>query len=386
MRILAFTFEAPTRIYGGGIGIIQSLSSLSKCGEVHYVGPRFDPDKFEEIQLDKISFLEDNNSFIKKFINLLRGVSVKYYQEWKKVVKTINPKDYDLVFIDFTYNDFIMKWAHENGLKVIARVHNIERDMSINTIKGSKHDKYWIKNIVNGRIIIRRERQLMERVEKLIFLTREDLQRGCELYGDSIREKSYIVPVCMDSEVKENTEFNSLKKPYILATGSLYYGPNADGIKWFINNVWENLLHKEEFNEYSFVVAGRNPDESLKRCINNSNRVILIDSPEDIYPYFINANIYVAPVFSGAGMKVKVAEALSYGLCVVGSHHALIGYEEAVPFVLEASTTDEFVNALLEMLKSTFNKEDCVEKYKSLYTLSRSQKDFQKITNELFNE
>lgn len=43
-------------------------------------------------------------------------------------------------------------------------------------------------------------------------------------------------------------------------------------------------------------------------------------------PYFNNAELYIAPIFDGAGMKVKVAEALSYALPVVGTSHAFEGY------------------------------------------------------------
>ena len=34
MKILAFTFEAPNRRYGGGIGIMQSLASLCSFADV----------------------------------------------------------------------------------------------------------------------------------------------------------------------------------------------------------------------------------------------------------------------------------------------------------------------------------------------------------------
>ena len=130
--------------------------------------------------------------------------------------------------------------------------------------------------------------------------------------------------------------------------------------------------------DYRLVVAGRNPGKDLKQLIAETERVALIDSPEDMAPFFQNADMYVAPVFSGAGMKVKVAEALSYGLTVIGSHHALIGYEEAEPFVVEANTPQEFLAGIQAVQEHPNSKEQCQEKYQTLYTIERSGADFRR--------
>lgn len=378
MNILAFTFEAPSKLYGGGIGIIQSLSSLCQFAAVDYVGPDYDEKEFSGIKIRNRMILKDNNSVAVKAMNLVRGVTTRYYQEWKRAVKTIDPRDYDAVFIDFSYNDFIVDWAHKNGLKAVVRVHNIEWDMSMNSANGSVHDKYWFRNKVNGWLIGKRERKVMQTADKLVFLTKEDQNRAFQLYGNALAEKSVIVPVCMDINHGEASACDAPAKPYILATGSLYYGPNAEGIKWFIENVWKEAVGKQLLSDYRLVVAGRKPGKDLKQLIAETERVALIDSPEDMAPFFQNADMYVAPVFFGAGMKVKVAEALSYGLTVIGSHHALIGYEEAEPFIIEANTPQEFLVGIQAAQEHPNLKEQCQEKYQTLYTIERSGADFRR--------
>ena len=77
-------------------------------------------------------------------------------------------------------------------------------------------------------------------------------------------------------------------------------------------------------------------------------------------------------------MKVKVAEALSYGLTVIGSHHALIGYEEAEPFIIEANTPQEFLVGIQAAQEHPNLKEQCQEKYQTLYTIERSGADFRR--------
>lgn len=377
MRVLAFTFEAPCKLYGGGLGIVQTMASLSSFASVDYVGPFFDLSEFPQIALEKVYFLEDNNTIPVKAWNLVRGVTTKYYQQWKQVIKKLDPAKYDVVFIDFSYNDFIMDWAHENNLKVVVRVHNIEQDMSANSARGKVHDKYWLRNVINGWLINVREKRIMNDAEHLIFLTKEDQNRACELYGNALLSRSSIVPVCMAFPEKEAVAM-ALPQPYILATGALYYGPNSEGIKWMISNVWKDI--QKQLPGMSLLIAGRNPDDALKTLAENTDNCVLIPSPEDITPFFQQASLYLAPIFSGAGMKVKVAEALSYGLSVIGSQHALIGYEEAAPFVIEANTAEEFKKEILQFFSANHNaqwQEQCRKKFCDLYTMNRSAKDFE---------
>ncbi|MDZ4133428.1 MAG: glycosyltransferase family 4 protein, partial [Dethiobacteria bacterium] len=73
-------------------------------------------------------------------------------------------------------------------------------------------------------------------------------------------------------------------------------------------------------------IAGSNPGNEIKSLVSSYKNIELIDTPGDMKPYFENASVYLAPIFSGAGMKVKVAEALSFGLPIVGTNHAFNGY------------------------------------------------------------
>ena len=80
-------------------------------------------------------------------------------------------------------------------------------------------------------------------------------------------------------------------------------------------------------------------------------RISLIDSPPNMEPFFMNADIYVAAVFDGAGMKVKVAEALSYGLPVIGTDHAFIGYENIQCGKFVANKSKEFLIEIAKLCK-----------------------------------
>ena len=54
----------------------------------------------------------------------------------------------------------------------------------------------------------------------------------------------------------------------------------------------------------------------------------IIGGVEQLAPYYNNADIVIAPLFSGGGMKQKTAEALAYGKTFVGTMESMQGYEE----------------------------------------------------------
>ena len=383
MKILAFTFEAPNRRYGGGIGIMQSLASLCSFADVTYIGPFFTESEFSEIKLADKVFLREVTSIPLKAVNVLRGVTARYYQAWKEVVSYIDPSDYDIVFIDFSYNDFIEEWARSNGLETIVRVHNIEQDMSLNSAHGGQRDKYWLRNNLNAGRIIARERRCMQNCGRLVFLTELDKSRAMELYGVEIEKKASVVPVCVDMPLCSQEVVSDFGE-YALVTGSLFYGPNAEGIGWLITEVWPRVIADEEVDDLGLVVAGKRPTAELKRMIANAERCTLVDSPEDMAPYFRGASLYLAPIFSGAGMKVKVAEALSYGLQVVGTRHAFIGYNEASTALFEAETARDFASSIKSAKTNAgARKADVQALHKSLFTLDRSARDFESIVREL---
>ena len=91
----------------------------------------------------------------------------------------------------------------------------------------------------------------------------------------------------------------------ILFWGAMYRAENYDAAIWFIDNVMPLL----EDTDIRFIVAGNRPPEILKSRKND--RIIITGFVEDETPYFSNSLCFVSPLLTGAGIKVKIIEALS---------------------------------------------------------------------------
>lgn len=355
MRILEISLEAPSDYSGGGIVIKQSILSLCQLGMVDYIGPEFDSTPFEALNIKKF-LLHDDNIFSRAF-NLLRGITNGYYKAWKETEDELDWDKYDLVHIEFTKFFFILEAALKKHATVLTRVHNVEADYYRNLFVRRKN----IKNYIQYRIYKYAEKKYIEQSKKIICLTEHDKKRIMEIYSIS-SDKIVVNPVCISD--RGSTDRNNTKT--LLLTGSLWYGPNADGIKWFLDDVWAKLY--QQYNDWKVVVAGSNPSDELKEICEELS-VQLVENPPNMHAYFIDASIYVAPVFAGAGMKVKIAEALMYGLPIIATKHALIGYQtENRNCFIQCKTAEEFKRAIEELANLSLEEyRECCHISRKLY-------------------
>lgn len=97
----------------------------------------------------------------------------------------------------------------------------------------------------------------------------------------------------------------------LIFTGNFDYSPNAQAAKFLAREIFPRVLSKRP--NATLRIVGRNPPVGL--C--DYPGVVATGFVEDIIPYYQEAEIFVCPLLSGAGVKNKVLEALSVGLPIV---------------------------------------------------------------------
>lgn len=368
VKILHITPQCPDNNSGGSIGVLQTALSLShKNNTIDYVGPEFRNREYLELY-SKVFELEKEKSILRRFFYLFKGIINSRYSSWLHL--EIDYTAYDVIILEFTKQSYILEKIPKE--KLFLRVHNVEYDYA-------KKVYSYKRNIVNYLTYIfskRSEHQLLKNACKVLALTSNDMNRLIELYGNTISDlnrKIRLLPVC----VKGGNQISVFggNKLKMLITGSLWYGENYKGIKWFITNVLPKLNIS-----YLLTIAGSNPNSELVKLVSNNPNIILISSPSDTKDLFLESELYLAPVFDGAGMKVKIAEALSFGLPVVGTKHAFIGYDVSNNInSYVANSVIEYVRAILDYNgldneeKLNFSN-NVIKLFKDKYEISQSER------------
>ena len=105
----------------------------------------------------------------------------------------------------------------------------------------------------------------------------------------------------------------------ILFFGAMSRPENSLSAKWFIDNVLDRLSDLD----IRFVILGSNQPEDLRSL--ESDRIHVTGFVESTAPFFAESLCMVAPLVFGAGIKIKVLEALSSGIPVLTNRIGIEG-------------------------------------------------------------
>lgn len=288
----------------------------------------------------------------------------------QKILKKIVHNKYSFIFLDTSnYGRLSEKIKKiDSKIKIITFFHNIEYDYIKEMMKTSNLILRYLHHI-KLKSTIYNEKLAVKYSDYLITLNSRDTKRLYEVYGG---KGNLELPITFEDKYSENTN-NSLKeKDYILFVGSLFFA-NYHGIKWFVENVMPHINKK-------LLIVGK--DFETKKSELERENVEVIGSVDDLTPYYLNASCMVMPIFEGAGMKVKTAEALMYGKTIYGTTEAFEGYEvEYNKIGGLCNTKEEFIEKINNDKNIVFNeysRKVFLEKYSFESSLNRMKEFLEK--------
>lgn len=170
------------------------------------------------------------------------------------------------------------------------------------------------------RCFMRLESQRLARYEvdacrqfdRLAWVTAEDAQALASQGFALAPGKDAVIPICVDpDEVAPQVEPPAA--PTILFVGGMYWPPNADGVRWFVQQVWP--LVRAQLPAARFVALGKDPLPELR----STPGVAAPGYVDDLEPYWRGGGVFIVPLRAGGGMRVKILDAWLHGLPVVST-------------------------------------------------------------------
>lgn len=319
----------------------------------------------------------DNNEvrivpYKNRFNKLLNLLSLNYVDINDSAIKMaltlIDDNHIDFAFVDESYFGKLV-WCirKKKGIPVASFYHDVKAILF----------KEWIKKERKRRILEFRVGMLNEKLTAKystynIVLNQREANAFQISYGHL---PSFDMPIVLrePSGLELSHQRNG---KIILGFIGAYYYPNVNGIKWFCKNVMPSI-----YKIANLKIAGKGM-EALVKDDDIAVEGVFVDGTVDRLDEFYNSvDVIVSPIFEGAGMKVKTAEAFSYGKPFLGTKESLIGYKENLTsdlslYIRECNTADEFCSSIKQFEKKLrMSRVDSVYSfYKKYYSFDAAKK------------
>jgi glycosyltransferase involved in cell wall biosynthesis len=201
--------------------------------------------------------------------------------------------------------------------------------------------KWFLKD--QSHLMKKFEIQKMKKADYVTAISQNDINS----YRKYLPEKDFFLNTAGAHLKPEPSEARD--PSMILAVSNWKWQPNIDGLNWFLKNVWPDI--EQEHPQLELHIAGEGLTDTFKQKYTFDN-IHYLGFVDDIDTLRLKASIFIAPLLSGSGMKLKILEALAAGLPTVTTTFGVEGIlmEDGVHY-LHAETAGEFkhkVDMLIE--------------------------------------
>jgi glycosyltransferase involved in cell wall biosynthesis len=345
---------------GGAIATFNLAKGLAENGHfVHVLAMNTSKHKVD-VQLLPVfnnltfTYVETNTEikFLDAFVNLFysrlpynaeRFISKGYLSELEKILKK---QHFDIVQLEGPYLWFCVGMIKKySNAPISFRAHNVEFEIWQRTAQAEKNiiKRFYLKHL--AKRIKRLELSIINSYDFLIPITARDEKLFCS-FGNT--KPSFVIPVGIDIPELKKDAFNTKSIFYI---GALDWVPNQEGLLWFIDNVFPDII--EQHNDIQFHIAGRNAPAWLIKKFEHNN-IVYLGEIDDAHSFIINSGIMLVPLFSGSGMRVKIVEGLALGKPIITTSIGAEGIDITDgENIIIADDRETFYKKLIELIEDS---------------------------------
>ena len=357
MRVLLLSNRVPFPPHGGySIVVYNTIKELLRLNcEVtlfslntskHYV---FTSTLNDEV-LKKIKFykygIDDKVKVKGAFLNLFTKQSYnisRFYSDGcaNMLTKVLRENEFDIVqFEGLQVTPYLETVKNNSTAKIVYRSHNIESKIWRRlALKEGMTPKKLYLNLLSKRLR-EYETNIINEFDTLFTISHID-----EHYFKSIGCKTSIhsFPVALKLD-EYNSAFSLTPHKSIGYIGSMDWRPNVEGLRWFLDQVWPQIQKLP--SGIKFHLAGKNMPVQFSQ--QHYANYVMEGEVDSALEFISKQHVFIVPLFSGSGMRVKIIEAMALGKCVIATSIAAEGIKyQHDKNILIADRADAFYKQIL---------------------------------------
>ena len=246
------------------------------------------------------------------------------------------------------------------GVPTIVVAHNLEHVLYQRQIAnipvGSRAVAWLMKR--DSELLRRIELEGLRSATATIFLSAEDLDAVRDAIGEI---NAVVIPPSFDYEPIARTR-NRTGRLRLGMFADFTWWPNQRGLAWFISDVWPRVAASCELH-----LIGHGSSTAASG-VPGITRHGFVNEARDAFAEF---DLMIAPITDGAGIKVKVAEALYNGVPVVATPAAVSSvFTESNPALRICADADEWVSFLSGSDARKLSREEVPRAIRDAFTIA----------------
>ena len=201
-------------------------------------------------------------------------------------------------------------------------------------------------NPIYRQALVRETRRLQEyeqesyrRFDEVVFVTEEDRQ-------EFQIPQSTTIPICGSPATIAPVIPQTISR--CLFVGALHWPPNTEGARWFLEHVWPVVVRT--LPDLQLTIIGKLPPQDIVQT--TVPNVEVLGYVDELGPFLSETGVFVVPLWSGGGMRVKIVDAWTWGLPIVSTSVGAEGaaYEHGVNLLI-ADTPADFADAVVRIVQ-----------------------------------
>ncbi len=343
MKVLYFYPENPASLNQGNNARAFALLQYfkSKGYKIDYVGIESRTFSYEDLEplkkadLIEKGFLLRRDKRISKILaylftyiipNKLKGKIRDFdrtrFGHKEQFLKILKDNKYDYIIISYAYwTELIRKNKFIKNAKLILDTHDFLTSQFQNQ-KRFNLGKYFTKEI-----------EILNLFQKIWVISSDENY----VFSQFVSSEVITIPHAL----KANFQLSSKNKKYDLIYVASSNEHNVKSAKWFFEEVYPKLN-----STLSICVVGK-----INDYISDFPNVTKMHFVEDLNQIYNESKVAICPMLSGTGLKIKVVEALSFGLPVVCNLRGIDGLKNksnnGCLVTEDATTFSKYIELLL---------------------------------------
>jgi glycosyltransferase involved in cell wall biosynthesis len=335
-KILFITAFPPNNKSGGqvfSLNLIRDLSKQYSIDLIYFSYKEHLPDQNMPVNLLK-RFKVNNLNCLRKII--IHPIFTRRFNLYVLHYLKSIASEYDIVFFDYIQIGLYSLYL-EHPYKII-RSHDI---LFQKFSRKNKLLKGWIKLT---------EEKILKSAQKVFVPSKKDVD---------IVKCIYNLDARFTNEYMQDFHFFEYSKK---VNTFIFFGlwsrkENLDGLLWFIKKVMP-LINQNLDIKFKIIGSGLSEKVRKKYLLSRNVECFgFVDNPLDM---IYTSRAVIAPLFAGAGVKVKVVDSFTTGTPVIGTDITFEGLPVLENLVYHAQTPQEYADIIQNLPEFT-----CIEKQKN---------------------